>query len=540
MKSAKNLMLTCKIIAANVLILVMVIIVYAFILSKSNHLGVGQVILAYSPFFLVAVSMGLSSYLLLVSMKRRKKQIEVISTFADQLAKNQWESQSGFASKENLGDLYHAIETMQRVLMKKFKELHQKHDEAMRLTYALENVRDGVMLADKEHKIIYLNRSTMNILMLCEDFLAEKVPEFKSGGILEADLSGMLNKIVEGTLCLDGLNEDCECQVKAGSRILTLVVSPVFDEHSERIGTVVEWCDKTNEILVEKEMDSIVEAASHGDFTQRINTVNRRCFHRSLGLGINKILSITCGALDDTEKVLDSMSQGNFTKMIKGDYQGVFGKLKENVNRTTVKLTGTIEGIRTTSQKVNRTSHQLAKANMDLNIQTKEQISSLSITMQNIKKIAGMVKDNALQAKEVDELASCAQNYAQKGGEIVGDVIEAMKILNDSSEKISDIISVIDSIAFQTNLLALNAAVEAARAGEHGRGFAVVAGEVRSLAQRSAEAAREIKTLITDSVDKVEQGTKLAFNSGNALNEIVTTSSVVSEIIGKMALASQE
>ncbi len=210
------------------------------------------------------------------------------------------------------------------------------------------------------------------------------------------------------------------------------------------------------------------------------------------------------------------------------------------VKRMQESLTGTVTSVRLNADSVATASAEIAQGNQDLSQRTEEQASALEQTSASMEELGSTVKQNADNARQANQLAMSASTVAAKGGEVVGQVVETMKGINDSSNKIADIISVIDGIAFQTNILALNAAVEAARAGEQGRGFAVVAGEVRSLAQRSADAAKEIKTLITASVDRVGQGTALVDQAGRTMEEVVTAIRRVTDIMGEISSASAE
>ncbi len=203
-------------------------------------------------------------------------------------------------------------------------------------------------------------------------------------------------------------------------------------------------------------------------------------------------------------------------------------------------LVQVVSRVRHGSESVAAASTQIAQGNNDLSGRTEEQASALEETAASMEELGSTVKQNADNARQANQLAQSASAVAVKGGEVVAQVVDTMKGINDSSRKINDIISVIDGIAFQTNILALNAAVEAARAGEQGRGFAVVAGEVRSLAGRSAEAAKEIKTLITDSVERVEQGTALVDQAGSTMNEVVSSIRRVTDIMGEISAASSE
>ena len=212
---------------------------------------------------------------------------------------------------------------------------------------------------------------------------------------------------------------------------------------------------------------------------------------------------------------------------------GALSNMKDNLTRI-------VGGVRQNAESVAIASAQISQGNHDLSARTEQQASALEETAASMEELSSTVKQNADNAKQANQLALGASTVAIKGGEVVSQVVTTMKGINDSSKKIADIISVIDGIAFQTNILALNAAVEAARAGEQGRGFAVVASEVRSLAGRSADAAKEIRTLITASVERVEQGTALVDQAGTTMSEVVASINRVTDIMGEISAASQE
>ncbi|WP_238345971.1 methyl-accepting chemotaxis protein, partial [Luteimonas saliphila] len=209
-------------------------------------------------------------------------------------------------------------------------------------------------------------------------------------------------------------------------------------------------------------------------------------------------------------------------------------------NRTVDRLADIVGQIRTGSDAINSAASEIAAGNDDLSRRTEQQAASLEETASSMEELTSTVRQNADNARQANQLAIGAVDVASQGGEVVGKVVQTMSAISESSNRIADIIGVIDGIAFQTNILALNAAVEAARAGEQGRGFAVVAAEVRSLAQRSAGAAKEIKTLITDSADKVRHGNDLVDQAGRTMGEIVTSVKRVTDIIADISAASQE
>jgi methyl-accepting chemotaxis protein len=256
-----------------------------------------------------------------------------------------------------------------------------------------------------------------------------------------------------------------------------------------------------------------------------------------LGWGITRSITRPIGqAVDVAEKV----AAGDLSSHIDVNANDETGRLLAALKAMTASLASIVGTVRNSSDSIATGSAQIASGNSDLSQRTEEQASALQETAASMEQLGATVKHNADSARQANQLAMGATSVAVKGGEVVSQVVDTMKGINDSSRKIADIISVVDGIAFQTNILALNAAVEAARAGEQGRGFAVVAAEVRSLAQRSAEAAREIKSLITASVERVEQGTALVDQAGTTMNEVVTSIRRVTDIMGEISSATTE
>ncbi len=237
---------------------------------------------------------------------------------------------------------------------------------------------------------------------------------------------------------------------------------------------------------------------------------------------------------------LGALAQGDLTQVMTGTYAGDLAKVKLSLNAALENLTNTITAVREAVGAVSTGAEEITKGNEDLSQRTSEQASALEETSASMEEMTSTVKQNADNAKQANQLAVAARDTADKGGAVTKRAVDAMGEINKSSKKIADIITVIDEIAFQTNLLALNAAVEAARAGEHGRGFAVVAAEVRNLAQRSATAAKEIKGLINESIQRVNDGSELVDQSGKTLEEIVHSVKRVGDIIAEITAASQE
>ncbi|WP_284448900.1 methyl-accepting chemotaxis protein [Pseudoxanthomonas mexicana] len=288
------------------------------------------------------------------------------------------------------------------------------------------------------------------------------------------------------------------------------------------------------------EIKRLAMAASAGDFSQRGDVDKYRHDFRDMVGGLNHLMETTDGNLAEVSELLKAIARGDLTARMEGDFHGVFASMRDDANATVAQLTDIVGRIQEASGSINTAAGEIASGNLDLSRRTEQQAANLEETAASMEELTSTVRQNAESARQANQLSIGAASVASQGGEVVGKVVTTMRDIEHSSKKIADIISVIDGIAFQTNILALNAAVEAARAGEQGRGFAVVASEVRTLAQRSANAAKEIKGLIETSVDKVADGSKLVNQAGATMGEIVASVQRVTDIMAEISAASQE
>ncbi|MDG6772843.1 methyl-accepting chemotaxis protein [Thiomicrorhabdus sp. ZW0627] len=297
---------------------------------------------------------------------------------------------------------------------------------------------------------------------------------------------------------------------------------------------------RSNLKAITADTDMLIQAVADGELDKLANSDKFQGDWKRMIEGVNQILAGMVKPLNEAIGVLVEIEQGNLTKTVTGDYKGQLGEFKQTVNNTVAKLSSVINQTVQASQIVSQGAQEVAQGAMDLSSRVQEQAAAIEQTSATMEEITSSVQHNAHHAKDASDVVRTVQRQSNTGSKVMGQTIEAMNAIQESSHKISDIVTLIDGIAFQTNLLALNAAVEAARAGEHGRGFAVVASEVRSLSQKSADAAREITTLISESVDRIDQGTKLASESSEVLSAINKSIDDVVEVVEQIELASSQ
>jgi methyl-accepting chemotaxis protein len=412
--------------------------------------------------------------------------------------------------------------------------------ENLRVRTALDNVGSAVMVADQDYNIIYLNKSLQKLFRNAEPALREVLPNFDASSLCGANMDIFHKDPRHQRSMLDNARSTVSSEVEVAGLTLNIVASPVLDDNGKRTGTVVEWADRTDEVAAEREIDAIVAAARSGELGRRIPLEGKQGFFLQLGTGMNNLLDVVESVFADIAGIMGRMAEGDLTQTISRSYEGTFDRVKGDVNKTIANVEDIVRKLRESADSISVASREITSGNTNLSSRTEQQASSLQETAASMEELTSTVRNNADNARQANQIASNASQLATQGGDVVTRAVSAMQEINVASTRIAEIIGVIDEIAFQTNLLALNASVEAARAGEQGRGFAVVATEVRNLASRSAEAAKEIKELIQDSVAKVQAGSALVDESGDTLEEIVLAVKKVGDIVAEIAAASAE
>ncbi|OBU68570.1 chemotaxis protein [Stenotrophomonas maltophilia] len=431
------------------------------------------------------------------------------------------------------------VQAGNRLLQRRARE-QMAAAESLRIRTALDDVTTHVMIADRERNIVFVNRPLRQMLAAAEADLRRDLPQFSAADLIGRNIDIFHQNPAHQARLLDGLAGTWRAQIRIGGRCMRLIINPIIGEDGQRQGFVVEWADRTAELQVEEELGRIVEAAAQGDFSGRVGIAGKDGFFLQLAERLNGLLDASAYSIEQISQLLSALSRGDLTAHMQGDFQGVYARIRDDANATVAELTRIVGRIQAASTRLTGAATGLAQGNDHLASRTEQQAASLEETAATMEELTATVRQNAEHARQANQLAVGAADVAGQGGAVVSQVVSTMSAIEASSKKIAEIIGVIDGIAFQTNILALNAAVEAARAGEQGRGFAVVASEVRTLAQRSASAAKEIKGLIDASVGKVDEGSALVRQAGTTMGQIVSAVQQVNQIMGEISAASQE
>lgn len=358
---------------------------------------------------------------------------------------------------------------------------------------------------------------------------------------IKADFNGDLQKLKDG---VNSSADSVETTMIALKQVLNAISSGQFSYRLDDIEVEGEFRNTlihTMETMQTAigEINQVMGAAANGDFDQRVEVTLQGDLD-DLKQGVNQSIESISDALNETTAMAELMAQGDMTNRVNGTYMGRLDQLKQALNSSINNMENAISSVIESTDSVATNAMQISKGSDDLAQRTSEQSASLEETSASMEEMSSTIEHNANRAKEATGLVSTATKAADQGVGVVNQAVDAMAAIEDSSEKIVSIISLIDGIAFQTNLLALNASVEAARAGEHGRGFAVVAGEVRTLAQRAADAAKDIKELIEDSANRVQEGRDLVNRTGENLSQIQDSVNQVDDIVQEISTATAE
>jgi methyl-accepting chemotaxis protein len=423
------------------------------------------------------------------------------------------------------------------------RAIDQGRDEAGRTALTVSAMNQSptmLMITDPDERITFISASLQRLLKQLEPTFQAASPGFQVEAMMGQHIDCYrTNANLTRQLILDN-GQVRKVRYDVGSEAIMVDMAYISDTGGRTIGHTLIWRNVTAELQSEAEVAAVVDAARAGDFSARLSLDDKEGFVRDIAVGLNQVSAVVEDSTADFARAMQALAAADLTCRVTGDYQGVFQTLKSAINETVERLSSTVKTIQVTSADVGLAAREINMGADDLSKRTEEQASSLEETAATTEQLAASVKATAQASRQAASVAAEAMKAAQNGGAIAGRAVDAMSRIEDASTKISDIIRVIDDIAFQTNLLALNAAVEAARAGDAGKGFAVVASEVRTLAQRSSDAAKDISALISSSNSEVGEGVKLVRQAGEQLSQILSASEKVAATIAEISAASGE
>ncbi len=456
------------------------------------------------------------------------------------LESGRFDSSIPLSRGDEIGQVLQGLARMQAQLGANAEAVKRHSDAMTQIKIGLDNVTSNVRIANQEGILIYVNKALDATFRRDREAFANHDPSFDPERIIGYDICRLYEDPEAARARLQSLSVPSHRRMLLGGRLYDVTNSPILNQQGERLGSVGEWVDVTDQVAAENELAQVIRHAAQGDFAQRLDMQGRGAFFENMGAGINQLMDTSASGLREVANVLNALAAGDLTQEVRGVYQGTFGQLKVDTNATVARLQTVVGRIQEATQAINVAIQEIVAGNQDLSNRTEQQASKLEEASSSMEQLNATVKQNAIHARQANDLTHESHQGIIKGGSVVRQVVQTMGDIQVSSRRIEDIIGVIDSIAFQTNILALNAAVEAARAGEQGRGFAVVASEVRNLAQRSATAAREIKGLIVESVGKVTHGATLVAEAGLTMEGVVSSFQKVATLINQISQASVE
>lgn len=479
--------------------------------------------------------------ILLISMSVLYGQrLKLISKKITDIAEGKFDNGIDTRGSNLISKVFSRLKSMQIKLGADMDDFKYNLANAQRIENALSASSSSVMVADRFRSIIFMNQSIQEMLGEIEDEIKQLLPNFDSKELLHKSIDIFHQNPDHQAELLDNLTETYKTRIEIGSITIDLIIDPIFDDNGQRIGTVAEWKNMTEQIAIERDIAVIIEDAAHGVLTDRIETAGLSGFEKRISIAINDLLNNFSEITQNLNQLLDSMANNDLTQRLEGDYQAELLAMQNAANKAMGNFGTTLSQVNSVAHEIGGMAKEVAVASEDLSQRTQSQAASLEETAASMEQITSTIQHSTENTMQANKLVHSTVEQTAGGIEVMNNTLTAMKGISDLSKQIGEITTVIDSIAFQTNLLALNAAVEAARAGEHGRGFAVVAGEVRNLAGKSAEAAKDISSLIDTTIHKIEDGTNLVERTNTAFESMAKSIKDVEVLIDQVSTTSSE
>lgn len=486
-----------------------------------------------------AVALLLSSYLFQCFVIALRRGLRGVLGAAAELAEGRYPETVALGTRDELQTIGDRLASVAEALREHDARRAEHLRQAAKLTAALGASSVGLMIVGPDERLEYLNPAMADMLLPQQAVLG------LSAGVDAARLIGLPFDRFGAELAALAAEarksgHSVQRRIHLGSGGFDVALASVRDSDGRLLGLVLQWAECTQQLALDAQVAAIVRAAAAGDFEQRVAVEGLSGGMRARADNLNRLLDAVVGNMLQLDEVFARLSNGDLTRTMphSDGATGLFARLSNSANATIRRLAALVAGIQGAAGHVNQAAGEIAAGNLDLSQRTEQQAAAIEETASSMEELTGTVRSNADAAREASELVQKTCTVARDGGQLMTEVIGDMRAIEQATAKVTDIVALIDSIAFQTNLLALNASIEAARAGERGRGFAVVASEVRNLAGRVAAAAGEVKQLCSDSIDKVSVGARRANRAGETVGGVVSSIQHIARLIENISGAS--